>query len=192
MSVCLPPLWAKADCVAIQYERSGHSQLVMSLETKPDKSISVHAESFLHITLHVFSIGRESCGPICIPSKKASLAGGVGSCNHQHRRDEVFGVEETVVACKPLRPLLPCLPSQDLHCTKALHPLTCAVRCVVHFSTLIALPRPMKMFPQGIAVRSVRSTKELVRAVVHGPSPHGEQSRSVLCRKVILLLGECL
>ena len=60
-------------------------------------------------TLHLFFIGPESRGPIWISSKMASLEGDVGSYNHQHRRDEVFGVEETVVACKPLRPPRPCL-----------------------------------------------------------------------------------
>ena len=54
----------------------------------------------------------------CISSKTASLAGAAGSCNHQHRRDEVFGVEETVVACKPLRPPHPCPPSKGMPCTE--------------------------------------------------------------------------
>ena len=58
-----------------------------------------------------------SCPPSCVLSlpwaaDTASVAGDVGSCNHQHPRDEVFGVEEAVVACKPFRPTCPCLPSK--------------------------------------------------------------------------------
>ena len=34
----------------------------------------------------------------------ASILGVMGGCNHQHLRDRVFSVQETVVACKP-----PCL-----------------------------------------------------------------------------------
>ena len=37
--------------------------------------------------------------------------GDVGSCNHQHPRDEVFGPQEAVVACKLLQPPRPCLHS---------------------------------------------------------------------------------
>ena len=44
-----------------------------------------------------------------------SVAGGVGICNHQRPRDEVFGMEGAVVACKPLRPPRPCLPSKRVH-----------------------------------------------------------------------------
>ena len=89
--------------MAIQYERSRHSQLVMSLETKPEQVYFCTCRIFC--TQYVsFFFGRESRGPIGISSKMASLAGGVGSSKYQHRRDEVFGVEETVVACKPLRP----------------------------------------------------------------------------------------
>ena len=47
--------------------------------------------------------------------KTASLARGVGSCNHQHPRDEVSGVEETAVACKPLTPPRPCLPPERVY-----------------------------------------------------------------------------
>ena len=43
------------------------------------------------------------------PKTTASLAGGVGGCNHHLHRDEVLGVEWTVVACCPLRPPSPCL-----------------------------------------------------------------------------------
>ena len=42
----------------------------------------------------------------------------------------------------------------------------------------IALLRPLKMFPQGAVVCYVR-TKEPVLAVVQGPSPHGEQYRTI-------------
>ena len=42
---------------------------------------------------------------------------------------------------------------------------------------------PQKMFPQGAVVRDVRSTKEPVLAVVHGPSPHGDQYRTIVCKR---------
>ena len=53
----------------------------------------------------------------------ASLARGVGSCNHEHPRDEVFGMEETIVACKPLKPLHLWLPSKRVYgiCTQFAH-----------------------------------------------------------------------
>ena len=74
-------------------------------------SLFLYMQNFFY-TLHLCFIGRGSRGPICISSKTTSLAGGEGRCNHQYRRDEVFGVEEAVVACKPLRPPRPCLPSE--------------------------------------------------------------------------------
>ena len=43
----------------------------------------------------------------------------------------------------------------------------------------IAPLRPLKMFPQGTVVRYVRSTGEPVLAAVQGPSPHGEQYRTI-------------
>ena len=92
---------------------------------------------------HRFSHGRERYGPICMSSKMAPLAGGWGSCNHHYPTDEVFGVEETVVACESLRPPCPCLPSRNgVDCTKALHPVTRTVRmlwCAVRCSTFIGL-----------------------------------------------------
>ena len=100
--------------MAIQYEWSGHSQLYADCPldhlTFPFCTCRIFSTHYIS-----FFIGRESRGPICIASKTASLAGSVGSCSHQYRRDEVFGVEETVVACKPLRPQCPCLPSERMY-----------------------------------------------------------------------------
>ena len=56
--------------------------------------------------------------------------------------DEVFGAEEAIVACKPLGPPCPCLPSKRVHVTLKL-PLTRAVQSVraqCDFSTLIVMP----------------------------------------------------
>ena len=89
---------SKADCVAIQYERSGHCQLYVDCP-RECLTFPFCTCRICFYTLHLFFIGHESRGPICISSKTASLAGVMGSCNHQYRRDEVFGVEETVVAC---------------------------------------------------------------------------------------------
>ena len=47
----------------------------------------------------------------------------------------------------------------------------------------IALLRPLKMFPQGTIVPYVRSTGEPVLAVVQGPSPHGEQYRTITYKR---------
>ena len=38
-----------------------------------------------------------------------------GSCNHQQLRGEVFRIEKTIVACKPLRPPHPCLFSKRVN-----------------------------------------------------------------------------
>ena len=85
------------DCVAIQCERSGHSQLYL------DCSLDCFT---LPISCVESSVGHEIRGPF--PTTKIpSLEEGVGSCNHQHPRDEVFGVEDTAVVIKHLRPPRP-------------------------------------------------------------------------------------
>ena len=69
---------SKGDCVAIQYERPGHSQLCADCPldrlTFPFCTCRIFSS-----TLHLFFIGHESRGPICISSTTASLAGVVGS-----------------------------------------------------------------------------------------------------------------
>ena len=47
----------------------------------------------------------------------------------------------------------------------------------------IAPLRPLKMFPQGTVVRYVRSTGEPVLATVQGPSPRGEQYRTITYKR---------
>ena len=109
-SVCLPPLWAhRRRQIVWQSNVIGLAIPSWLCLLKPN----LVTWYFGHTTSFFF-IGRESRGPICVSSKTASLAGGVGSCNHQQRRDEVFVVEETVVACKPFRPPRPCLPPQSV------------------------------------------------------------------------------
>ena len=39
------------------------------------------------------------------------------------------------------------------------------------------------MFPEGAVVRYVRSTKEPALAVVQGPSPHGDQYRTIVYKR---------
>ena len=39
------------------------------------------------------------------------------------------------------------------------------------------------MFPEGTIVRYVRATKEPVLAVVQGPSPHGDQYRTITYKR---------
>ena len=43
--------------------------------------------------------------------------------------------------------------------------------------------RPLKMFPQGAIVCYVCSTKESLLVVVQGPSPHGEQYRTITYKR---------
>ena len=113
MSMCQPPLWAHpAQVVAIRSEWSGHSQLYP------------HCPHY-HITFSILR-AESSLWPLFYHNDMTSLIGGVGSCNHQHPRDVVFGVEETIVACKPRRPSWP----WSVHCTTVSFPLTCAVHAV--------------------------------------------------------------
>ena len=46
--------------------------------------------------------------PFLSPKFTVSLAGGVGSCDHQFPWDEVVGAQWTIVACLPRRPVRPC------------------------------------------------------------------------------------
>ena len=76
------------------------------LKPNLDKSISVHAEFFLHLT-SLFYWSKELWPHLYLKQNGLHSKGCVGSCNHQHRRDEVFGVEENVVACHPVGHCVP-------------------------------------------------------------------------------------
>ena len=54
----------------------------------------------------------------------------------------------------------------------------CTSFVLTHFT-----PQTSEKVPQGTVVRSVRSTKEPVLAVVQGLSPHGEQNRSAVYKR---------
>ena len=82
----------------------------------------------------------------------------------------------------PLTPPRPS-PASDisimLHRTATVR-LRCQSSCAPPFSQPIEVLRHLKMFPQGTVVRYFCYTKEPVLAVVSGPSPQGEQYRSIL------------
>ena len=110
---------SKADCVAIQYERSGHSQLYADcpldrLTFPITHSDSAASDCDCAAQCAAVPALPPSSAPLSVPSSVSLLP--------PRRRDEVFGVEETVVACKPLRPPRPCLPSERVYI-----PLKCCV-----------------------------------------------------------------
>ena len=167
---------ATLDCVAIQYNRSGHSRLY------PDCPLD---RLTVPISRAESSLGHESCGPFSV-TRIWPLWQGVGSSNHHHLRDVIF----RVVACKLLRPTL----KKGVRSTKLLFPLThaahavcvvcaqcdfspfaalcssvginrCAVICGVLFFRLIHEP-PQRLISQdmGHTLRPVRNVAKGVRS----------------------------
>ena len=76
------------ECVAISYERSGHTQPYRDCPMERLTFPIVRAESPT----------SESCAfpPPAAPVGSGAVAGG---CKHRFPRDEVLGVEWTIVAC---------------------------------------------------------------------------------------------
>ena len=96
--------------MTIQYEWSGHFQLYVDCpldcltfpSTCADSSVSTFSPRYISFLLVV-----RAAAPFVSQAERPPGQGGVGSCNHQHRWDEVFGVEGTIVACSPLGHRIP-------------------------------------------------------------------------------------
>ena len=140
-SMCPPPLWVhRQRRIVWQSNMSGHSQLVMSLETKPGqvyfctcRIFSPHYISFLLVVRAVAPFVSQAKRPPWQGVWAAATINTVGMRSLEWRRPLLHA---------PPRPPRPCLPSQRVYIALALHSLSCAVRtvrCAVRFSTLTAI-----------------------------------------------------
>ena len=74
--------------------------------------------------------------------------------------------------------LSPAHSRKQRNCETSLSELMCT-----SFVLTYCAPQTPENFPQSAVVRSVRSTKEPVVAVVQGRSPHGEQYRTMVYKR---------